>query len=198
MIAHLNGTLARKTPVSVIVDVHGVGYEAFISLNNYYELPEIGNPVTLLIHSYHKEDTFKLYGFLREEETQIFETLIGINKVGPKLALAILSGMPVDELLDAIAKNDVARISTVPGVGRKTAERLVLELKDKLAKMDKMSGETPAAGTTHRLLEDALSALINLGYKKGDAEKALKQVWEEQADTPALETLIKESLNRLS
>ncbi|CAI2718886.1 Holliday junction branch migration protein RuvA [Nitrospina watsonii] len=198
MIAHLNGILARKTPVSVIVDVHGVGYEAFVSLNNYYELPEIGQPVTLLTHTYHKEDTFKLYGFLHEEEKQIFETLIGINKVGPKLALAILSGIPVDELMDAIAKNDIARISTIPGVGRKTAERLVLELKDKLAKLDKLSPQAPAGGAANRLLEDALSALINLGYRKNDAEKALQQVRDEHADSPALETLIKESLNRLS
>lgn len=198
MIAHLKGLLARKTPVSVVVDVQGVGYEAYISLNNYYELPETGQPVNLLIHTYHKEDTFKLYGFLHEEEKQIFETLIGINKVGPKLALAILSGMPVAELLDAIAKNDVARISTIPGVGRKTAERLALELKDKLGKLEKTSPEAARAAPHNRLLEDALSALINLGYRKGDAEKALKQIWEESPGEPALETLIKESLNRLS
>lgn len=198
MIAHLKGILTRKTPAAVVVDIHGVGYEAFISLNNYYELPETGQPVSLLIHSYHKEDTFKLYGFLHEEEKQIFETLIGINKVGPKLALAILSGIPVAELMDAIAKNDVARISTIPGVGRKTAERLALELKDKLAKLDKTAPETPHAAAGHRLLEDALSALINLGYRKADAEKALKQIWDDAPEDPTLETLIKESLNRLS
>ena len=146
MIAHLKGTLEHKTPASVIIDVNGVGYEAFISLTNYYELPEPGNPASLFIHTHHREDTFKLYGFVRDEEKQIFETLIGINKVGPKMALAILSGMPTDELMDVIAKNDIARLSTIPGVGRKTAERLVLELRDKLSKLEKlMPGGVTAA-----------------------------------------------------
>ena len=197
MIAHLKGTLERKTPASVIVDVNGVGYEAFISLTNYYEMPETSNPVSLFIHTHHREDTFKLYGFVRDEEKQIFETLIGINKVGPKMALAILSGMPTDELMDVISKNDIARLSTIPGVGRKTAERLVLELRDKLSKLEKsMPGGGPAA-PRNQILDDAVSALVNLGYKRNESEKALKQVWEDNPDNRTLEMLIKESLNRL-
>ncbi len=197
MIAHLKGTVEHKTPASVIVDVNGVGYEAFISLTNYYEMPEPGNPVSLYTYTHHREDIFKLYGFIRDEEKQIFETLIGINKVGPKMALAILSGMPTDELLDVISKNDIARLSTIPGVGRKTAERLTLELRDKLSKLEKFMPEGAASTPRNQVLDDALSALVNLGYKKNDAEKALKKVWEDHPDSPTLELLIKESLNRL-
>lgn len=197
MIAHLKGTLEHKTPASAIVDVNGVGYEAFISLTNYYELPEPGNPVSLFIYTHHREDVFKLYGFIRDEEKHIFETLIGINKVGPKMALSILSGMPTDELMDVISKNDIARLSTIPGVGRKTAERLALELRDKLSKLEKFMPEGSSTTPRNQILDDALSALVNLGYKKADAEKALQKVWDDNPEPPTLEGLIKESLNRL-
>jgi Holliday junction DNA helicase RuvA len=199
MISHLKGTLSHKSPVYIVVDVGGVGYQVFTSLSTFYALPEIGEAVFLKIHSHVREDAFKLFGFLTDEEQMIFGKLISISKVGPKLALSILSGMPPVDLMTAIMENDVARISTIPGVGKKTAERLTLELKDKLG--DITLEFSPGGGGPVALggvLDDALSALVNLGYKKPQAEKALKSIWEQNGKDHTLEDLIKESLNVLS
>ena len=194
MIAHLKGTLLRKMPASALLDVNGVGYEVFIPLTTYYELPGTGEPLSFFIHTHVREDALKLFGFLREDDKNIFETLIGINKVGPKLALTILSGLSAQGLAQAVADQDVTRLSAIPGVGSKTAERLVLELKDKLAPLEPSSGGAPVA--SNGVMIDALSALVNLGYKRPAAEQALKTVWK---NGPAsLENLIKESLNVLS
>jgi len=199
MISHLKGTLSHKSPVSLVVDVNGVGYQVFTSLTTYYALPEPGDAVFLKIHTHVREDAFKLFGFITDEEKTIFEKLISISKVGPKLALSILSGMPPQDLMTAIMENDVARISTIPGVGKKTAERLTLELKDKLS--DITVEFSPGGGgpvSPGGVLDDAVSALVNLGYKKQQAEKALKSVWEQNGKNHSLEDLIKESLNVLS
>ncbi len=194
MIAHLKGTLLRKMPASALLDVNGVGYEVFIPLTTYYELPGPGESLSFFIHTHVREDALKLFGFLREDDKNIFETLIGINKVGPKLALTILSGLSAQGLAQAVADQDVTRLSAIPGVGSKTAERLVLELKDKLAPLEPSSGGAPVA--SNGVMIDALSALVNLGYKRPAAEQALKTVWK---NGPAsLENLIKESLNVLS
>ena len=197
MIAHLKGMLALKSPVEAVVDVGGVGYLVQVPLSTYYALPAEGEPVTLKIHTHVREDAIKLYGFHTAEELTIFEKLIGISKVGPKLALAILSGMPPGDLVSAVMNNDVARLSAIPGVGRKTAERLTLEMRDKF---QDLAGDAtrPAGGPKHAVLDDALSALVNLGYRRPEAEKALKKLWDEASGNIDLENLIKESLNRLS
>ncbi|MGV7220057.1 MAG: Holliday junction branch migration protein RuvA [Nitrospinales bacterium] len=197
MIAYLKGVLISKSPISVTVDVNGVGYEVFVPLSTFYELPDTGNSISFRIHTQHKEDTLKLFGFLTEEDKKIFEILISINKVGPKMALTILSGMSTSALLNAVNNNDVDRLSTIPGVGRKTSERLILELKDKLKNIETTEDRT-SSSSTNGTMEDALSALINLGYKKPQAEMALKKVTSDSDSTTDLEYLIKESLNILS
>ena len=197
MIAHLIGKLIYKSPDHSIVDVNGIGYKIFTPLSTYYVLPKTGESVTLHIHTRVREDELKLFGFLTEEEQTIFEKLITINKVGPKLALGILSGMSPENLLTAIMNNDAARLSTIPGVGKKTAERLTLEMKDKLSDLTfemehQLDSEAPEG-----FYEDALSALVNLGYKKPQAEKSLKSAYNKIGKDSSLEELIKESLNNL-
>ncbi|MFQ5449252.1 MAG: Holliday junction branch migration protein RuvA [Nitrospinaceae bacterium] len=198
MIAHLKGSLKHKSPIYIIVDVQGVGYQVHVPLSTYYALPEPGEPVSVHIHTHLREDTLKLFGFLTEEEQMIFEKLITISKVGPKLALSILSGMSPRDLLSAVMDQDVVRISGIPGVGRKTAERLTLELKDKLSHLSLEFAHSPGPGVNIGILDDALSALVNLGYKKAPAEKALKSLWDQNGNDISLEDLIKESLNLLS
>ncbi len=198
MIAHLKGQLIQKSPVSLVVDVQGVGYEVFIPLTVYYELPECGTTVSLYIHTRIREDSLKLFGFIKEADKQMFELLIRISKVGPKIALAFLSGMTGQDLTQAVFNDDIATLSAIPGVGRKTAERLALELKDKLLELN-LQPETAIASNTpgNGLKDDAVSALINLGYKKAQAEQALRKVWRDEAK-PSLEELIRDSLNCLS
>jgi Holliday junction DNA helicase RuvA len=197
MIARLKGQLIEKSPVSLVVDVQGVGYEVFIPLTVYYKLPECGTDISLYIHTRMREESLKLYGFIGETEKNLFELLTRISKVGPKIALAFLSGMTAQELTQAVFNDDIATLSAIPGVGRKTAERLALELKDKLSELnlqqDATTNKTPGGG----LKDDAVSALINLGYKKAQAEQALKKVWRDEAK-PSLEELIRDSLNCLS
>lgn len=198
MIAHLKGQLIQKSPVSLVVDVQGVGYEVFIPLTVYYELPECGTTVSLYIHTRIREDSLKLFGFIKEADKQMFELLIRISKVGPKIALAFLSGMTGQDLTQAVFNDDIATLSAIPGVGRKTAERLALELKDKLLELN-LQPETATAKNTpgNGLKDDAVSALVNLGYKKAQAEQALRKVWRDEAK-PSLEELIRDSLNCLS
>ncbi len=197
MIAHLKGQLTYKSPEYAIVDVNGVGYQVFTPLSTYYALPNLGQTVSLRIHTRVREDALKLFGFLTEEEQTIFQKLITINKVGPRLALGILSGMSPVDLVSAVMSNDAAKLSTIPGIGKKTAERLTLEMKDKLAdialKMDQRSETTPR----ETFYNDALSALCNLGYKKPEAEKALKTIYNQNGKDASLEDLIKESLTIL-
>jgi Holliday junction DNA helicase RuvA len=171
----------------------------FTSLTTFYVLPAIGEAVFLKIHTHVREDAFKLFGFITDEEQLIFQKLISISKVGPKLALSILSGMPPVDLMTAIMENNVAKISTIPGVGKKTAERLTLELKDKLGDITlEFSPGDSRPISLGGVLDDAVSALVNLGYKKPQAEKALKSIWEQNGKDHSLEDLIKESLNVLS
>ena len=199
MISHLKGTLSQKSPITIVVDVGGVGYQVFTSLTTFYALPEIGEAVFLKIHTHVREDAFKLFGFITDEEQMIFQKLISISKVGPKLALSILSGMPPVDLMTAIMENNVAKISTIPGVGKKTAERLTLELKDKLGDITvEFSPGNAKPASLGGVLDDAVSALVNLGYKKPQAEKALKSIWEQNGKDHSLEDLIKASLNVLS
>ena len=197
MIAHLKGQLAYKSPEYTIVDVNGVGYQVFTPLSTYYALPNLGQTVSLKIHTRVREDELKLFGFLTEQEQTIFQKLITINKVGPRLALGILSGMSPADFISAVMNNDAARLSTIPGVGKKTAERLTLEMKDKLADLGLEMQHHPEATQKQGFYDDALSALINLGYKKPEAEKALKTIYNQNGKDANLEDLIKESLNIL-
>ena len=198
MIARLTGILVHKSPAHQIIDVQGVGYQVFTSLSTYYQLPELGEKVALRIYTHLREEALKLFGFATEDEQGLFEKLIGVSKVGPKLALTILSGLNAGELVMAVTNHDIDKLSGIPGIGRKTAERLALEMKDKLANFSAdMESSLP---TNHKpgIYEDALSALINLGYKKPAAEKALKSIAGQNGKAEDLETLIKESLNALT
>jgi Holliday junction DNA helicase RuvA len=174
MIAHLRGKLIARHPNQVIVDAMGVGYDVTISVPTFSELPPAGGEVSLHIHTHVREDQIALYGFLRPEEKHLFEKLISVSGIGPKLAITILSGMPTDEMTAAIRRNDVARLTKIPGIGRKTAERMVLELRDKLPPVgNEQVHVVPSLSTVQ---EDVLSALMNLGYQRPSAEKALSTV----------------------
>ena len=171
MIAHLRGKLIARHPNQAIVETAGVGYDVTISVPTFSGLPPLGSEVALHIHTHVREDQLALYGFLRPEEKQLFEKLLTVSGIGPKLAITILSGMPAEDMVNAIRGNDVARLTKIPGIGRKTAERMVLELRDKLPPM---GGEvTPAVSPLNAVQEDVLSALLNLGYQQAAAEKAL-------------------------
>lgn len=171
MIAHLRGKLLVKHPNQAIVETSGVGYDVTISLPTFSDLPVVGSEVSLHIHTHVREDLIALYGFLRPSEKQLFEKLITVSGIGPKLAITILSGMPADEMTGAIRGNDIARLTRIPGIGRKTAERMVLELRDKLP--PQAAGPEPVAPAISPVEEDVLSALLNLGYQRPAAEKAL-------------------------
>ena len=198
MIAHLSGKLTHKSPVTIIIDVNGVGYQVFIPLSTFYALPELESKISLGIHTHMREEALKLFGFYTIDEKKIFEKLITINKVGPKLALTILSGMPPADILSTIDSNDIVKLSTIPGIGRKTAERLILEMRDKLdgLSLDFVAKKGP--GPEKGLFDDALSALVNLGYKKSQAEQTLKKVYAEKVGDTSIENLIKDCLNLLS
>jgi holliday junction DNA helicase RuvA len=174
MIAHLRGKLIARHPNQAIVEAGGVGYDVAITVSTFSDLPPLGTEVALHIHTHVREDQLALYGFLKKEEKQLFEKLITVSGIGPKLAVTTLSGMAAQELGNAIRGNDVARLTKIPGIGRKTAERLVLELRDKLPMV---GPEAPAAlPALSSVQEDVLSALLNLGYQRAMAEKALASV----------------------
>jgi Holliday junction DNA helicase RuvA len=174
MIAHLRGKLLAKRPNQAIVETGGVGYDVTISVPTFSDLPALGTEVSLHIHTHVREDLIALYGFLRPSEKLLFEKLITVSGIGPKLAITILSGMPADEMVRAIRGNDIARLTRIPGIGKKTAERMVLELRDKLPEPGPSS--VPAAPPMNATEEDVLSALVNLGYQRPAAEKALAVV----------------------
>jgi len=174
MIAHLRGKLLARRPNQAIVESGGVGDDVAISVPTFSELPPAGNEVSLHIHTHVREDQIALYGFLRPEEKGLFEKLITVSGIGPKLAITILSGMPTDEMTGAIRANDVARLTKIPGIGRKTAERMVLELRDKLPPPG--AGQIQPVAALSAEQEDVLSALVNLGYQRAAAEKALGSV----------------------
>ncbi len=190
MIAHLRGKLAQKDSARVIVDVHGVGYEVFIPLTTLSALPDIGADVSIDIHTHVREDIIALYGFSTRRERGIFEKLMTISGIGPKLAVTILSGGSVEDLVTAIKRGDLPRLTAIPGVGKKTAERIVLELKDKLAEF----AEAPARSTVEM---DVLSALENLGYNRALSEAAVARATDSDGAAP-FEVLFKRSLQILT
>jgi Holliday junction DNA helicase RuvA len=180
MIAHLRGKLLAKTPQSIVVESCGVGYEVSISVPTYTGLPAEGAEISLHIYTHVREDTLALYGFASLEEKRLFEKLFSVSGIGPRLALTVLSGLSTERLVAAIRAQDHATLTRVPGIGKKTAERVVLELKDKLEGM----GPAAMTGTNAPVAEDVLSALVNLGYQRPAALKAVETAW---ARTPANE-----------
>jgi len=199
MIAALAGTLVTKTPQSVILDVQGVGYEVFTSLQTYYRLPEQKQSVRLHTYTHVREDALSLYGFLSSDEKTAFLLLISVSGVGPRLGLALLSGLTVTELATAIRTGDAKRLSAVPGIGQKTAARLILELQSKItaiAPEPTDNGSSPASSST---VEDALSALVNLGYQQASAKETLKHIERSRpGEELPVEELLREALRRLS
>lgn len=177
MIASLRGTLVDKTPNRVIVDVAGVGYDVQVPLSTFYVLGESGSTVSLRIHTHVREDALALFGFASAIELDLFERLIAISGIGPKLALAVLSGIEPADLVNAIRRQDVARLTAIPGIGKKTAERIGLELKDRLPAALQLADPAPgSASPGDQLRDDLLSALMNLGYQRQPAEKAIAKV----------------------
>jgi Holliday junction DNA helicase RuvA len=195
MIAHLRGKLLAKHPNQAIVETGGVGYDVTISIPTFSALPGAGGEVALHIHTHVREDMIALYGFLRPAEKTLFEKLITVSGIGPKLAITILSGMAADEMVNAIRGNDIARLTRIPGIGKKTAERMVLELRDKLT-VEK-AGEIPATPSLSAVEEDVLSALMNLGYQQAAAEKTLAAVCR-NGKTGPFDGLFREALAMLS
>lgn len=200
MIASLTGRLAFKAPTHLILDIHGVGYEVFIPLSTYYGLPNLSESISMSVHTHVREDAIQLFGFLTSQEKDAFVLLTSVSGVGPKLALSVLSALPVSNLVSAIQLGDVEKLTTVPGIGNKSASRLVLELKDKVGKLH--PGLTPTSDSPRQgqdaIFDDALSALVNLGYRPQDAKEALKQVKKSKAESIVLKDMIRESLKELA
>jgi Holliday junction DNA helicase RuvA len=196
MIAQLSGTLADKRPTQVVVDVGGVGYLVHIPVSTFYGLGELHSPLTLLIHTQVREDAISLYGFLSSREKHLFELLISASGVGPVLALKILSGINVDDLVPAVRGGDLVRLTGIPGVGRKTAERIVVELRDKLAAMPSTEPARPAAAP-EGASADVISALLNLGYDSHAAEQAAQRATKQGA-SQTFEELLRAALQQLS
>jgi len=176
VIARLAGTLAEKTPGRIIIDVQGVGYDLQVPLSTFYVIGDAGTAVTLRVHTHVREDVIALYGFATGLEQELFERLISISGIGPKLALAVLSGMEPPDLVRAISSQDVARLTSIPGIGKKTAERIGLELKDRLPKSVQAAADAAKpASAEDQLRADLLSALLNLGYQRQSADKAIEK-----------------------
>jgi holliday junction DNA helicase RuvA len=200
MIGYLRGQLLSKKPNLVLLDVQGVGYEVIIPLTSFYELPDEGNQVVLRIHTHVREDALLLFGFHTQREKDLFLKLISISGIGPKLGIAILSGARVEELAQAIADGNLPRLTAIPGVGRKTAERLVLELKAQVTRflLPEQMGVARTAEMPNALQEDVLSALVNLGYPKAAAEKAVSAAIRPEEGNRTFEDLLRSTLRRLA
>jgi len=197
VIAHLRGRITEKQPNRIVVDVNGVGYDVFVPLSTFYGLGDPGSSVALRIHTHVREDALALYGFATPLEQDLFERLIGVSGIGPRLALAVLSGMEPAELMRAIERSDVARLTSIPGVGKKTSERIVLELKDRLPPARTLAaaaGETPPDAAVR---DDVLSALLNLGYHRPLAETAVASALK-MAPDESFERTLKQALRELA
>jgi len=205
MIAHLSGTLLSKQATSVIVDVSGVGYEVTIPLSTFYDLEDAGSNVQLRIYTHVREDTLQLYGFKTARERELFLKLISVSGIGPKLGITLLSGMSADEMIASIRTNNLARLTLIPGVGRKTAERLIVELREKVAELSSAQleeelgakPEVSAESNEDTVRADALSALVNLGYQRSPAEKAIDAALNEGGDI-TVQSVLRRSLKKLA
>jgi len=206
MIAHLSGTLLSKQPTAAIIDVGGVGYEVAIPVSTFYELGDAGSPVQLRVYTHVSQDAIRLYGFKTTRERELFLQLISVNGVGPGLAIKLLSGMNADEMIASIRTNNLVRLVAIPGVGRKTAERLVVDLRDKIAALsspaleEEFATKAAAGGVSSSpdaMRDDAMSALANLGYQRAAAEKAVKNAIDEGGDL-SVEVVLRRSLRALA
>jgi Holliday junction DNA helicase RuvA len=197
MIAHLRGKLLTRHPNLVILETAGVGYQVTVSVPTFSQLPSLGSEVALHVHTHVREDQLALYGFIRPEEKQLFEKLITVSGIGPKLAITVLSGMPADQMINAIRSNDLARLTKIPGVGRKTAERMVLELRDKLVPVDGAE-QVQAISSLSATQEDVLSALMNLGFQRPAAEKALSQTAKSSGGAESFDVLFRGALGLIT
>ena len=195
MIASITGRLKRKGPDYLIIDVSGIGYQVSVPLSTFCSIPELGAEVSLHVHTHLREDSLSLFGFLTQPEKDMFQMLLAVSGIGPKLALAVLSSLPVPELCCALQTSDDSRLCTIPGIGKKTAARMVLELKDKIKIVLPDAALPRSAGDQDRL-DDVVSALVNLGYKRAQAEDAVNKVNRKRAGM-ALEDLIREALSLL-
>jgi Holliday junction DNA helicase RuvA len=206
MIAHLSGTLLSKQPNSVILDVGGVGYEVNIPVSTFYDLEEPGSSVQLRIYTHVREDTLQLFGFKTARERELFLRVISVSGIGPQLGIKLLSGMSADEMIASIRTNNLAKLTLIPGIGKKTAERLVMELRDRVAslsspELEEELGAKTAAGTPvvteDSMRADVLSALLNLGYQRNAAEKAVSSATDEGGDI-SVELILRRSLRKLA
>jgi Holliday junction DNA helicase RuvA len=205
MIAHLSGKLLSKEPNQVIVDVGGVGYDVTIPLSTFYDLDDEKSDVQLLIYTHVKEDALQLYGFKSPSERKLFVHFISVSGVGPKLGIALLSHMKADELIESIKSNNLARLTQIPGVGRQTADRLVVDLRDKMIQLSQaqvaeetgVRPETTYVSSEDTVRADALSALLNLGYQRSGAEKAIDAALVEGGDV-TVESILRRSLKKLA
>jgi Holliday junction DNA helicase RuvA len=192
MIAHLRGKLISKHPNQAVVEAAGVGYEVNITIPTFSGLPGLGSEVGLFVHTHVREDALALFGFLRAEEKQLFEKLLSVSGIGPKLAITILSGMAADAMVAAIKGNNVAALTRIPGIGKKTAERMILELRDKLDSF----GTTEAVAAASPVEDDVISALVNLGYHRALVEKAMMRL--EKSTAEPFDSLFRRALAALA
>jgi Holliday junction DNA helicase RuvA len=200
LIAHITGKLIQKQPNSIVVDVGGVGYELTVPLSTFYDLGEEGAAVSLRVHTHVREDALQLFGFRTEREKKLFLMLLTVSGIGPKLAITVLSGLSVEELVQAIRAGNLAKLVAIPGVGKKTSERMLVELKDKVAGVLPPGLEEPvsaAAQSGEAMREDVISALVNLGYQKAQAEKAVNAVLKQTPDV-RFEVALKSALRNLA
>lgn len=193
MIARLEGRLAARTPGEIVIDVGGVGYQTFVSLQTFAHLPALGETVALVVYTHVREDALQLFGFRSEGERALFLNLKEVSGIGPRLALNILSGVPAEELETALREGDVARLVAIPGVGRKTAERMIVELREKVGRLAAASSAPPAAELPSR---DAVSALVNLGYRAPEAERAVRQA--ASSGAKSFDEIVREALRSLA
>ena len=205
MIAHLSGKLLSKQATSVIVDVSGVGYEVTIPLSTFYDLEDLGSTVQLRIYTHVREDALQLYGFKTARERELFLKIISVTGIGPKLGITLLSGMSADEMIASIRTNNLARLTLIPGVGRKTAERLIMELREKVADLSSAQieeefgakSEVSPEAPEDAVRADALSALLNLGYQRSGAEKAIDAALKEEGEM-TVESVLRRTLKKLA
>jgi Holliday junction DNA helicase RuvA len=198
MIAQLRGRLIEKHPSRLVVDVHGVGYDVQVPVSTFYEAGDMGREVALRIHTHVREDQISLYGFATALEHQLFERLIGVNGIGPKLALAVLSGIEPRDFVHAVQQGDVARLTRIPGVGRKTAERMTLELRDRLPAVEPEAAAAAKPSAADGLRDDVVSALVNLGYQRPPVERAVDVALKDDGSAHGFEDVLRQALRQLS
>ncbi len=199
MISFLRGQLIVSQPTSIVIDCQWGGLEVFIPLSTFAKLPKVGEQIMIHTHFHVREDAMSLFGFITKDEKDLFRMLIGVSKIGPKVALGILSGISVNELTSALVAEDVKRISMIPGVGKKTAERLVLELKEKIPAIDQVTVEFKADQKQKEMITDTINALVSLGYNQGKAQQAVREIIKEyKLDSLKIEDLLKLTLKMIN